>query len=168
MDQWGFHRGGVVKDGDLQGVTSSDLALGMRRSWWKAGPGSQRGVRGDGPERWERPPQTCVLWGKAKSSIFSALSSLLIQKGPPHKAPGRCTLFLIQCISSASQPGSASDVREEVQRAHLPKITTSKKQGHKRDPVLVPSLNPPALAELAFLSTHHVPGTGVTAFRLKS
>ena len=32
--------------GDLQGVTSSDLALGMGRSCWKAGPGNQRG----GPE----------------------------------------------------------------------------------------------------------------------
>ena len=108
-----------------------------------------------------------VVGGRGPLSV-SAFSSLLVQKGPLHKAPGRCILSLIQCIPSASQPGSASDVREEVQRADLPKITTSKEQGQERDPVLVLSLNPPPSAELAFLSTHHVPGTGSTAFRLRS
>ena len=110
---------------------------------------SERRPRGDGPERWEPesdderdPHKTCVLWGKAKSSIFSALSSLLIQEGPPPKAPGWCILFLNQGIPSASRPESAPDVREEVQRADLPKITTSKKQGQERDPVLVLSLSP--------------------------
>lgn len=92
-----------------------------RRPW-----GSSRETRSLGTIVRETPQDMCPVRKGKEFCSFLCISSPLIQ-WPPCKAPGRFILLFIQCIPSASQPGSASDFREEVQRADLPKITTCKK-----------------------------------------